>query len=362
MIYIEGVLIYILLLAVIWFYSKMHRPNEQVKLCTFAFVLLSLFAGLSYDVGWDYLTYRDAIISGNIERFEYLERVLMRISRNAPQLFFIINHTAIVGLTLWVINRYSTDKLLSIFVFICFPFQFLFGFSTIRAMLTVTMVFWGYEYFLKERKNPLMYLIVLMVGFFVHQASLAGILLLIEHYLKIGRWGNLAIILLSFLASIINLEIFNIDFLNGINMFEEVSDKFEYYTDVEYGGGQLIHYCFLIISIVGIIFYKKIEQFEDARICLTMVTIGYFIFTLFQQSPVLASRFCRFFYVFCILLIPYYVYILPKRLQSISRNLILCLLTSLFLYQLSIHNYNGNDISRTSTYWPYKTIFNFVSF
>lgn len=358
--YIEGVFIYIILLFVIWFYSKTHRPNDQSKLCTFAFILLSLFAGLSYDVGWDYLTYRDAIINGNIERFEYLERGLMRISKNSPQLFFLINHTAIVGFTMWVINKYSTDKLLSIFVFICFPFQFLFGLSTIRASLMVSMVFWGYEYFLKERNKPLMYVIVILVGFFVHQASLAGILLLVVHYLKIGRWGNLSIILLSFFASFIN-EHLNLNFLSGISMLEDMSDKMEYYIEEEYGGGQMIHYCFLIISAVGVMFYKKIERFEDVKIYLTMVTIGYFISALFQQSPVLASRFSKFFYVFCILLIPYYVYILPKELQRVSKNFILCVLTALLLYQLSIHNYNGNDFDRINTYWPYKTIFSSAS-
>lgn len=354
--YLEGVLIYIFILFIICLFSNIPKTNEQKKLCIFSFILLSLFSGLSYDVGWDYITYRYDIISGNIERYEFLERELMRISENIPQLFFIINHTIIVGLTMWIIYRYSTNKLLSIIAFICFPYQFLFGLSTIRAALMVAVVFSGYMYFLYEKNNPLLFILTLIIGFFIHQAALGGILLLCVHYLKLGWWSNLAIIIVSFFASFIKINL-NVDFLNGISVFEGVSSKLEYYTNnSEYGGGQMIHYCFLILSILGIIFYKKIEQSNVAKISLTMVSVGYFIAALFQQSPVLASRFSRFFYVFNILLIPYYVYALPRVLQKVAKMVLLCTLTALLLYQLSIHNYNGVDFGRVSTYWPYKTI------
>lgn len=359
MYYIEGVFIYIVLLFTIWFYSKTLKPSEQSKLCMFAFILLSLFAGLSYDIGWDYITYREAIVSGSIERFEFLERELMRISRNTPQLFFIVNHTTIVGLTMWAINRYSPDKLLSTFVFICFPYQFLFGLSTIRAAAMVAIIFGGYLYFLYEKNRPLLFIATLVVGFFVHQVALAGILLLVVHYLKLGRWGNLAIIVLSFFTSLASVNL-NMDFLNGITAFEDISGKLEYYTDAEYGGGQLIHYCFLLLSGVGIVGYRKIEHSNLAKTSLTMVTVGYFIASIFQQSPVFASRFSRFFYIFCILLVPYYIQVVPKGLQKFSRAVILCILVALLLYQLSIHNYNGIDFERINTYWPYQTILNVI--
>ena len=62
----------------------MLKPDEDKKLCIFSFIILSLFAGLSYDIGWDYMTYREAIIYGDIGRFEYLERILMQYNTFDP--------------------------------------------------------------------------------------------------------------------------------------------------------------------------------------------------------------------------------------------------------------------------------------
>lgn len=357
MYFIEGVFIYLILVFAIWLYSKATKPSEQRKVCMFAFFLLSLFAGLSYDIGWDYLAYRDAIVYGDIERFEYFERMLMQWSRNTPQLFFLVNHTIIVGLTMWTINRYSPDKLLSILVFICFPFQFLFGLSTIRAAVVVSMIFFGYNYFLRERNQPIWFIAVVALGFFVHKAALIGLLLLLIHYLKIGRLGNLVILLLSFFTSFVYIDLTGLSFLDDVNAFEGISDQLEYYADADYGGGAMIHYCFFALSLIGIIFYKRIAKSENAKICLTMITIGYFISMLFQGSATFSSRFSRFFYPFCILLIPEYLSVFPKNIRTIARGTIICLLIALLLYQLSINNYTGYTPDRISTYWPYNTIF-----
>lgn len=360
MYFIEGVFIYLMLVFAIWLYSKATKPSEQRKVCMFAFFLLSFFAGLSYDIGWDYLAYRDAIVYGDIERFEYFEQMLMRWSRNTPQLFFLVNHTIIVGLTMWTINRYSPDKLLSILVFICFPFQFLFGLSTIRAAVVVSMIFFGYNYFLRERNQPIWFIAVVALGFFVHKAAPIGLLLLLIHYLKIGRLGNLVILLLSFFTSFVYIDLTGLSFLDDVNAFEGISDQLEYYADADYGGGAMIHYCFFALSLIGIIFYKRIAKSENAIICLTMVTVGYFLSMLFQSNPVLSSRFSRFFYIFCILLIPELLNIFPANIKKITRGLVICVLVALLLYQLSIPNYTGPSVERTSTYWPYKTILSMV--
>lgn len=357
MYFIEGVFIYLMLVVAIWLYSKVTKQSEQYKVCLFAFILLSLFAGLSYDIGWDYLAYRDAIMCGDVERFEYFERVLMQWSRNTPQLFFLVNHTIIVGLIMWTVNRYSPDKLLSILVFICFPFQFLFGLSTIRAAVAVAMIFFGYNYFLKERNQPIWYIVVVALGFFVHKASPIGLLLLLIHYLKIGRFGNLVILSLSFFTIFINVDLTGLAFLDDVSAFEGISDQLEYYTDADYGGGAMIHYCFFVLSLIGILFYKRIANNENAKIYLTMVTVGYFISMLFQASSTFSSRFSRFFYIFCILLIPEYLSLFPKHIRTIAKEVIVCVLIALLLYQLSINNYTGYTLERISTYWPYHTVF-----
>ena len=355
--YIVGILIYLFLLFAVWFYSKTLKPYETGKLCLFSAILLSLFTGLSYDIGWDYLNYRTHIINGDIERFEFLERELMRLSKNIPQLFFIINHTAIISLTIWTINRYSPNKLLSIFVFICFPYQFLFGLSTIRAALMVAIIFAGYMYFLYEQNKPHWFILTVFIAFFIHQAALAGIILLGLHYLKLGRWANLVITILSFTLSASTMNL-NINFLNGISLFDGISERFEYYKTVELSGGSVIHYCFFALSLIGIVFYDKIKQHDIAKVSLSMVTVGFFLAMLFQQAPVLSSRLSRFFYIFSILLIPYFINIVPKGLKGKTINLLYLTLLILLLYQLSIDNYNGMDYDRSSTYWPYKTFLN----
>lgn len=338
----------------------MLKPDEDKKLCIFSFIILSLFAGLSYDIGWDYMTYREAIIYGDIGRFEYLERILMQYTRNVPQLFFLVNHTLIVGFTMWTINRYASDKLIAIFVYICFPYQFLFGLSTIRAAVVASIVFWGYEYFLNELNKPVLYIIVVGIGFFIHQATLIAILLLFVHYIKIGRWGNLIILFLSLFTAYIHIDLTWLSIFNGLDVFTGLSDKLEYYSDVEFGGGTMIHYCFFILAFIGVIFYRHISNNKTATVSLSMITIGFFLSMLFHESPVLSSRFSRFFYIFCVLLIPEYIKIFPKRFQPVVRGGILLVLITLLLYQLSIPNYIGLMPNRISTYWPYQTIFEYL--
>ena len=360
MYFVEGVFIYLILIFTIALYSKVTKHSEQHNVCMFAFIVLSLFAGLSYDIGWDYLAYRDAIVYGDIERFEYFERVLMQWSQNMPQLFFLVNHTLIVGLTMWTINRYSSDKFLSILVFICFPFQFLFGLSTIRAAVVVSMIFFGYNYFLKERNQPIWFIAVVALGFFVHKASPIGLLFLLIHYLKIGRLGNLVILLLSFFTTFINIDLTGLAFLDEVGAFEGISDQLDYYADSDYGGGTMIHYCFFALSLIGILFYKRIANNKNATIYLTMITVGYFISMLFQGSATFSSRFSRIFYIFCILLIPEYLSLFPKNIRKISRGIVICILIALLLYQLSINNYTGYTPDRVSTYWPYRTVFQVI--
>ena len=110
-------------------------------------------------------------------------------------------------------------------------------------------------------------------------------------------------------------------------------------------------------TLIGILFYKRIANNENAKIYLTMVTVGYFISMLFQASSTFSSRFSRFFYIFCILLIPEYLSLFPKHIRTIAKEVIVCVLIALLLYQLSINNYTGYTLERISTYWPYQTVF-----
>ena len=358
--FIEGILIYLVVLLLIFIYSKITPDNKQGNVCVFAFILLTLFAGLSYDVGWDYLAYRTAILTGDIERFEFLERELMRLTKKAPQWFFLINHALIIGTTMWAVKKRSVNVLVSIFVFICFPFQFLYGLSTIRAAVVAAMTMWGYVYCLEERKNPLLFIAVIVVGFFIHQASLVGLLLLPIYYVNIGRIGNLVLLIATIFVARMKLH-FDMEFLgedvNAMTEVAEMAERLESYEEVETGGGSVIHKCFMALSVIGILFYDKLTK--DNKYVgkyITIITIGYFLASMFSESPVLASRFSRPFDAFCVLLIPYFLSIVPQHTKKFATNAVLVLMTLLMLYQLYIPNYNGYENGRKSTYWPYRTI------
>lgn len=354
--YVINIGLYELIPLSILLFSKL-KPK---KICVFTFWVLFLFSALSYDVGWDYIPYLNDIKNLNIERHEFLEKQLMALSFNLDfyQLFFIVNHLLILLCVLYTIKNESRCITLSIIVFICFPFMFLTGLSTIRSALATAIIFWATGKFLKD-KRILLYLVVVLICFFIHKSSILSLLILFFYYIPLNRWGNLVLLVTAFLVGGMGIiPSFNNFFFFNNELLSDVVERYDRYVQ---GGGdtgsqQLVQIIFVGINIMNIIFYKSIGKTDIIRKYITLINIGCCLFFVFRGNTVLASRFSRLFYLFVVLVIPYYIDIIKiGRKNAVGLIVGVCLI--IFVYQLYVPNYNGMDPWRINTYWPYKFFF-----
>lgn len=358
MYFFENILIYLALIVIIALYHHLTHKSGNKHICFLAFLLLGAFAGFSYDVGWDYMSYMDSIKIGDVERYAFIERHLAMLVKQRPQWFFIVNHFAISALVMSAIDKSSINPYISILLYICLPCSFLTSLSTIRFALASAIVFWGYCVFL--RKNKIVpFLLTACIGMLTHTAILFGLILIPLHYIKSTKWLNIAILVASFILIGVGSN-FQISIFQDSNGVAEINEQIEHYHDVDMGGNSMINILFLAISVVNIIFFDKLCKLDDkAPKYVLFITMGYFMSNFFMGSSVLAARFSRCLYIFSILIIPYYIKLFKNiKTQKIIQQSIIVVALVLYVYQLMIPNYNGYELERTSTYWPYRFFFN----
>jgi hypothetical protein len=346
--------------AILLYHSA--KPSDGKGLCFFSSVLLSLFAGLSYDVGWDYVNYIHIMETNSIERIEFLEWALLNfcVQTRSYQLFFLVNHILIVGLIIYSIYLACKDPFLPIIAFLCFPFTYLLEFSTIRAALVMALTLFAYIKFLRNGK-VVYFTAIIIAGFFIHNISPLGLSLIPLHYMNFGRISNIVFLIICLIYSRAGISELNVSFLNSFDVLENVSSRFNYYIESEgnFGGGTMVHYVYLIFIILNIIFYNRItDNDKNIRKYILFVTVGYCMYLLFSSNQTLADRFSRNFYVFELLLIPRYVTLLGHKNRMLIQMALVSVCLGLFMYQLYIPNYNGTDPTRRSTYLPYNVFFN----
>lgn len=351
--------VYFLLVFFIYIFHETNRNNEK-RFVFWSFMLLFIFAAISYDVGWDYLPYYQAMtFDMSFDRYERLEYYIVLFCReiNAPQLFFVINHLIIVLFLSLAIQKESKNKYLSFIVFLCFPLFYLGGLSIIRFAAALSIIIFGYVYFLKEKKL-LLFLLFLFIAYNFHAASIMAVLIIPCYYLKVPRVFNIVMLVLSFILSNVLFPL--ISSFEGLSFFGQNVDRYTWYveSDTNVGGQSMIHLFFLALNIINLIKYETLVKAdsENAKY-ITLYNVGCCLAFIFSANSVFMSRFSRIYYFFIIFLIPFYSQLFPKISPKVVNRTIVFVAIVLFAYQLALPNYNGIEPGRISTYWPYRVFF-----
>jgi len=351
--------VYFLLVFLIYIFHAFNRQNNK-RFLTLSFFLLFIFAAISYDVGWDYIPYYRALtFDMSFDRFEQVEYYLavFCIKIDFPQLFFIVNHLIIVLFLMMAIGKESKNQYLSVIAFLCFPLFYLGGLSEIRFAAALSIVLFGYVFFLKERKIVL-FLITLIFASLFHTAILVAILLIPIRYFRVSRMLNIIALVLSVFFS--NLFFSRIVGYEGLTILGDDYNRLMWYLDSEntIGGQSKLHYFFLVLNIINLISYDKLKSIDENNVqFITIFSMGCCLAFLFSENMVLMSRLSRVFYFFIIFLLPYYSQLFTKFKKQSTNTFIVLFSVLLLAYQLSLHNYDGEEIGRISTYWPYKVFF-----
>lgn len=352
---------YLFLLGFCLFLVKI--PDQQ-KASYYFFLVLFLFSALRFDVGWDYMHYRISIENDDykdVTRFEWLEQQLAFLSQilNFPQLFFIVNSFFTFLFLYLGIKNLSTKYSISYLVYLGLPIFFFSGLSLVRFTLTLSIVFWAYGFLLE--KKILKFILVIILSFFIHKSSLIALLLIPLFYFPLNRIVNFSIFIVSLFIS--STKVISSLLNNSYLMAFEIADDFKNYAEggEDFGGFHKLPILLSLINALNLIFYNKLtnngsveENIKKSKIYITLYNFGCCIMLFFADNATLSNRLSIYFQIAILLIIPLYLQTQNGKFNQMSKIVISITLILLFIVQLTIPNYNGDDPNRWSTFLPYR--------
>ena len=368
--YILEMLFYIVLIVLCLLVFRLYKNTNKA-----VFIFLSItavFSAIRFDVGWDYFNYIDIIINEvghNGKRdmeFMQLNFALMSLFFGSTQLFFVVNAFLISLFIFLGIRSLSQDKEISALVYLCMPLFYLTSLSIVRFALAFAIVFYAITLLLKGKLIP--FILFTLLAFLSHNSALIILIALPFYYIKVDRKFNILIFSIiallssaSFFSSLIESYLLPVvGLVSG-----DIGGQLQHYMNTANSiGGNKIPIIFYTINIINFIFYKKLvkripenKDTEINKFLITIFNMGCCIMLIFSIDTSLSGRLGSLFLSVLMFIVPLYCNsgIIDKKSIKI---IVYVVLSFIFIYQLSLSNYNGNDPMRKSTYIPYQTYFN----
>lgn len=356
------ILIYCILLSIVIDYKKDILFN-------FLWIILFILTAIRYGIGPDYFSYmnyyKNATPSNIYDALTsdvYFEKGYMIMSSIFKNLHLDFTHliffiTMLIFILYWlVINKYSKNKILSLFIFYTLYYQ-VYVLNLLRQGIAMSIFFIAYFKFLKNRKY-MKYIIYIFISSLFHKATLITLILVIvrmkDNYFLKNKLLNYLLIVISVCLCFFKGDIL----LRNIGIYLGINQLINYETS----GINVFAITLRIIFFVGIIIlykcsYKnKLDDFDDFQV------YTYFIGTITYialSNNKLYSRFTDIFMMVDIILVPNLLSktkIIKSRLYIFP--VILILYSTLFVKDMITESVNGKYFYKDITKYPYVTIFN----
>ena len=345
--------IIVLLYACFFNLCKIKSTNSTYAI----YIVLLLFSALRFDVGWDYEAYVPVVEQRvelyRIENVEWLSKIIMSIAYklNFTQLFFMINSLVAIYPIYYVSKRYSVLPVLSIYLFLCDPIFFINGLSIVRNASAFSLVFLAYH-FLRQKKYLFAVISVLIAGGF-HSSGYIGFILIFLNFIKLNRIATIIIFISSFFIS----EVFQ-QIIGGLNSEMLALKKLASYAAGEVETGPFLKIIIYGVAIFHLIFWKKLVAInKNNEFLIVLVCIGASIWSAMSFASTISFRFCIYFFLFNILLIPNYLYI-DINYRKIVHQIILLGFGLYFLMNIGMYVNAYLNGSEKIGFIPYKLFFN----
>lgn len=373
--------VYIIMLIVSLFFIYLSGKSNDKKIkiiCTILSVVpFILISALRYDVGTDYFyryvpDYNNIVNGVNVDNLEIGFRLLIKLCiliTKDYQILFVLTSIITITLFMYTMHKQSKDIILSVCIFLLGGFFFQ-SLNILRQYMAIAMVFFSYRYLLKNKYW--IFILGVTLAFFIHNASIVCLILLILKDREIFNFKNVLIIAL-------------IIFILGtplINMFKSVIEntRFNVYIDSVYDRGEMRKLTILSNLILYIFMYalyivrkknNKITKEDILYINMQGLTLT---FIMLSSKFYLFFRIAYYFMIFQIISIPYFIktidlkdlydYYIEKMLKnkiSIKNNIVMKIPTFLtimiILYYSVILTYT-NIFNNDEEVTPYRSIIN----
>ena len=358
--------------------AEKSNNNKAKKIWTLLSVVpFILVSALRYDVGTDYFyryvpDYNKIANGGSVDNLEIGFKLLVNLCiliTKDYQIIFVVTSVVIMTLFMYTIQRQSTNKALSVTIFLLGGFFFQ-SLNILRQYMAIAIVFFSYRYLLKDKYS--VFIISVILAFFIHNASIVCLVMLL---LKDKDVFNIKTILIVALT----IFIFGTPL---INLFKTVvqNTRFSVYIDSLYDRGEMRKLTILSNAIIYTFMYSlyivrkkksKITKEDIFYINMQGLTL---ICIMLSSKFYLFFRIAYYFMVYQIISIPYfiktikiediYIYYVKDFLKDkiiikseVLKKLPIILNVFIILYFSVILSYT-NILNNDEEVLPYKTIIN----
>lgn len=336
--------------------------GNSVKTVVFSSLILFIFAGIRYGIGYDYIQYLIKIKSSIEQPYEWAQNSIIYWSRilEFPQLFFILNSFVSVFCISFVGHKLTKSGAIVLLCYFLVPLFYVDGLSIVRNASAYSLIFLSF-YFYMEKRFVLCFLICFLATGF-HSSSYIFILLyMCLIFMKKTRKINILIYIVAISFMFLDLSEFiyeNIKVILPNNLVKNVDYYFIYNQDQ----GKSIKYVLFLIGFFNLFFFQKlVKKDRNSNVYIYLYNIGLLLWGLFSFDHTLSLRLSTYFLLFFVLLGPTYCDIVFIRMKL---NVFFIAFLSMFLASSFFVNINAYiaGISDKISFLPYQTIFDFTVF
>lgn len=239
----------ILIIVMLWIWVE-EKSLSRTSVFIPIFILILFFSIRDFTVGTDTITYtkffRDGLLpqyynfNPEIEMgYQFFEYVILNFTHNYFWLFFFCS-IIVIPSYFYIIKKYSTNYILSIFIFITFGI-YNFFFNGLRQGIAIAICFLALPLLIDKKK--LKYLILIFIASLFHISALIMLFFYFLVHSKIKL--EYKMIFITVISSVVSGII--------INYLANSNKRYEAYGQIDEGSGGYLTLCFYIF--LGIFVY-----------------------------------------------------------------------------------------------------------
>lgn len=336
---------YVILVLLLLFYS--NRKNYIAIM-----VILTVFAVVRYDVGWDYMTYyniaKDPEATIDYQRFSFVWKALFMFAHITGLLTLPMVVTSFLTCTIGFYGIYllldgQREKICdALLIYAFWPFFYLGELTIIRQGLAVSIALLMYGYI--RRKQYKVSCFLFLFNLLIHPSSVVTLIMfpiLINNY-----QFKFKSILVSVVLGVASISLIKIA-ISYVGIYA-------HYLEMEADFGGMLSFLLL-----GMGLWMFLSMYIGKTKGLSVDGLGLVIIALILESVIyllgLPSVFSRPLMYFSILLIVVYTDMV-EMISPLYRRLSIMMLVLLVLWYLNHSQISSQELS-VNGYVPYKTLF-----
>ena len=249
-----------------------------------------------------------------------------------------------MSLVYWFLKKESINSSLSMFVYLTISIFFLESLSTIRFHLALSIILLSTHYL--NKKKYVKFLILYILAINCHKAALIGIIFPFLFLYSPNRFWNIIMVVCSYFLPTVILHYLS-NFNSGAAWYIERAG--------ETAGFTLMPILLILFDIINLVFFKRLVALDkNMKRYIYIYNFGCSIMLLFSFEATLATRLSRFFTIYILLIIPYYLFLFRYK-KIVKQCLYLCLISIFFVTLFVSSKAFYSKKAEKDQFLPYKT-------